>query len=185
MNNKYILGILLIGFLLGTIVGIEMTNYQAHRPPRMTTNVILEAETAAYGDFPLYSGNLITNIGERFLRNTIAYDNQTNGMPKWISLSNDATPAVTWTKLAGENVSTGFGRAAGTLVAWYRTTDYSYNCTHKFTSGGAVTVQCAGLQWNATADSDSNLFACAAFTPTTFALLDNITITWIVQFDAN
>jgi hypothetical protein len=87
--------------------------------------------------------------------------------------------------LPNELTTGGFGRALGAGVGWTSGTDYAYNYTKKFTATGAVTAQCAGLQWSPSASSDNNLFACAAFTQTIFAANDNCTIVWMIVIDAN
>jgi len=156
-----------------------------HKTPQVKFNVFVFHESAS-GIEQISAGNVITNIGEQYVRNLVGFDNATaNNATKWISLSNDASPAVTWTKLANEITTAGFGRAEATGAGWTYSGDFSYNYTKKFTATGAITAQCAGLQWSPSASSDNNLFACAAFTQTTFAANDNCTIVWMIVIDAN
>jgi len=159
-----------------------------HRQPKVTANVFMLFETVK-GSWSGGGGNLITNIGERYVRNIIGFDNvSSNNATKWISLSNVGSPQVTWTELDTEVNANGFARALGTVTAWNNGTDYAYNVTKKFTASGTQQLQCAGLQWNDTPESDNNLFAAysgALFPQTTFESNDNLTITWVITWDAN
>jgi hypothetical protein len=173
----------IIGLMLGICAGYyaALMVYQ-HRSPKATVNVFVFKETAE-GIELLSSGNVITDIGEDYVRDALSAGGTIN-QTKWISLSNDASPVQTWTKLPNELTNLGFARALGTVTQWTSGTDYAYNVTKKFTATGAVTAQCAGLQWNDVL-SDNNLFACAAFTQTVFAANDNCTIVWMIVIDAN
>ena len=160
-------------------VGLETSHKTAK------VNAFLFFETAR-GSWSGESGNLITNIGEQYVRNIIGFDNVTNNnATKWISLSNVGSPLVTWTELDTEVNANGFSRALGTVAAWANGTDFAYNVSNKFTASGSQQLQTAGLQWNDTPVSDNNLFAAATFTQTTFASGDNLTITWVITWDAN
>ena len=184
MLKKTVLASIMFGVMLGICLGYytETMVYQ-HRSPKMSLNVFVFKETAE-GKETLASGNVITDIGEDFVRDDLSAGGTVNAT-KWISLSNDASPVQTWTKLPNELAASGFTRALGSVTQWTSGTDYAYNVTKKFTATGAVTAQCAGLQWAVTASSDNNLFACAAFTQTTFAANDNCTIVWMIVIDAN
>ena len=157
-----------------------------HKDPGYSANVFYLFETS-HGTWGGMAGNVITNLGECYVRNIMGFNNETgHNETKWISLSNDASPAATWTKLTNEVTANGFGRALGTVAAWNNGTDYAFNVTKTFTAtADGNELQCAGLNWNDTPDSDSNLFACAAFTQTTFNTGDNCTITWVITWDAN
>jgi len=156
-----------------------------HKTPQIEANVFIFKESAK-GTELISSGNVITNIGEQYVRNLVGFVNGTAAnATQWISLSNDASPAATWTKLPNEITTAGFERALGTGVGWTYSGDFSYNYSKKFTATGAITAQCAGLQWSPDASSDNNLFACAAFTQTVFAANDNCTIVWMITVDAN
>lgn len=155
----------------------------SHRQPKVNAYLFFET---AHGSWSGQSGNLITNIGERYVRNIIGFDNVTaNNATKWISLSNVGSPLVTWTELDTEVNANGFTRMLGTVTAWMNGTDYAYNVTGKFTATGTQQLQTAGSQWNDTPVSDNNLSAAATFTQTTFELNDNLTITWVFTWDAN
>ena len=156
-----------------------------HRDSKVSANVFILFETAK-GTWSAEGGNLITNIGERVVRNILGFDNVTaNNATKWISMSNAGSPLVTWTELDTELAANGFTRALGTVVTWMNGTDYAYNVTKKFTATGSQQVQTAGLQWSGVAESDNNLFAAADFAQTTFENNDNCTITWVITWDAN
>jgi len=157
-----------------------------YRKQKAVANVFVFAETAE-GTYQIGGHNVITDIGEKYLRDILGFDNVTgNNATKWIAVSNDASPDATWTKLAGEKTASGFERALGSVASWMNGTDYAYNVTKKFTStADAQTLQCAGLQWSGDGDTDNNLFACAAFTQTTFNTNDNCTIKWVITWNAN
>lgn len=165
--------------------GIHPLFTSAHRDPQARANVHILFETAR-GDWGWDSGNVITDIGERYVRNIIGFDNVTaNNATKWISLSNVGSPLATWTELDTEVNANGFTRALGTVTSWMNGTDYAFNVTKKFTASGTQTLQCAGLQWNDTPESDNNLFAAAVFSQTEFTSGDNCTITWVITCDGN
>lgn len=188
MKKPYWLAAIVLCSLLAFSSGYAIQNgvlNKQHGVTASTANVYLTIENDM-GVYDLPVGNVITDIGENYVRDILGFDNVTsNNATKWITLSNDATPVQTWTKLANEATASGSGRALGTVTAWISGTDYAYNVTNKFTFTGDITLQCAGLQWSGVASSDSNLFACAAFTQTAFANTWNLTITWSIVIDAN
>lgn len=155
-----------------------------HKEPEYSANVFVIFETAS-GTHSRQIGNVITNIGERYARNILGFDNVTsNNATKWISLGN-ATAGTSLTKLTTEATSSGFERALATDVSWMNGTDYAYNMSHKFTASATIRVDATGLHWNPTGDSDNNMFACADITATTFESNDNCTITWVITCDGN
>lgn len=157
-----------------------------HRNPSVKANVYMFKETVD-GVEILPSGNVITNIGEEYVRDILGFDNVTgHNATKWISLCNAGTPDATWTQLDTEINANGFTRALGTVVAWMNGTDYAYNVTKKFTATASQQLKNAGLQWRDTPVSDSNLFACAALSEqTTFESGSNCTILWCITWNAN
>lgn len=158
-----------------------------HRDPTMRANVYVTIQQR-FGTTQCTGGNLITDIGERYVRNIIGFNNVTaHNATDDISLSNDGSPLDTWTKLPNEVTGNGFDRvdASSGTVAWWNGTDYAFNVTHQFTATGTQQLQCAGLNWHPTDDVDNTLFAAALFTQTTFESGDNLTITWVITFDAN
>lgn len=156
-----------------------------HKEPEYSANVFVIFETAS-GTHSAPVGNVITDIGEQYARNILGFDNVTsNNATQWISLGN-ATAAASLTKLTTEATGSGFARAANdTCVAWNNGTDYAYNVSKKFTASATIRVDATGLHWNPTGDSDSNMFACADITATTFESNDNCTITWVITCDGN
>ena len=156
-----------------------------HQPTRWSANVFYHFETLGAGDIYGGSGNVITNIGERYARNILGFDNVTaNNATEYISLGN-ATAGVALTKLTTEATTTGFDRATGSVVAWNNGTDHAYNITNQFTATGTIRVDATGLHWNPTDDSDDNMFSCADITATTFENNDNCTIVWVITCDGN
>lgn len=172
--------------ILLTVGATYTLRFSQHQNAGYSANIYILLEQRC-GTTDYESGNLITDLGENYVRNTIGFNNVTNwNYTNWISLSNDATPLVTWTELPGEVDNTnGFGRTNGTATAWNDGTDYAFNVSKKFTATGAATLQCAGLNWNNTLQSNNNLFAAATFTQTVFASGDNLTITWAITWDGN
>lgn len=182
-NKTWALSLLITALLCTTITyGLIQAYPYTHHDPKASVNVFVFTETAG-GENELTSGNLIPYIGGNYMRDILGFQNVSapENATKWITLSNDATPLVTWTKLANEKINSGFIRTLGTVAAWMNGTNYAYNVTNKFTAtADTQQLQCAGLQWSGVSLSDNNLFACAAFTQTTFNTNDNCTITWVI-----
>jgi hypothetical protein len=185
MQGKYVVTLCVILCLISLGFGYQLASIPQHRSPRATANVFLLCETAK-GTYSGNGGNLITNIGERYVRNILGFNNVSDhNATKWISLSNVGSPLASWTELDTEIAANGFTRAIGTVTSWMNGTDYAYNVSKKFTATGQQQLQTAGLQWNDTPESDNNLFAAATFSQTTFETDDNLTITWVITWDAN
>jgi hypothetical protein len=193
--EKVCISLILISIaIVSFTAGMYITNplLFSHREPSVSMNVYMWQETQS-GSELVYAGNVITNIGEKRIRDAIGYDNA-SALVWAIALSNDASPVQTWAVLPTEltNVTgAGFGRKAcdaahwGSIVAWYRDSDYSFNATVKFMAEtDGIQVRCASLTWSDVEEA-ADAFAVAAFTQTTFNTNDNCTITWIVQFNAN
>lgn len=177
------LGILAISVLISFSLGYSLKTTFQHKTPKASVNVfIFHESTNGIAVIPV--GNLITDIGETFIRDSVSGPDA-QSITDYISLSNDATPLVSWTKLPNEVNANGFARAQGAVTNWTYSGDAAYNVTHKFTATDAQTLQCAGLNWASTPESDNNLFAAAAFTQTAFTSGDNCTIVWMIVFDAN
>lgn len=157
-----------------------------HRNPKVRANVYVFKETPE-GKDQINSGNVITDIGELYVRNILGFDNVTaQNATQWITLGN-STIAQTKTKLDAEATSTGFTRAANdTCVAWINSGDYAYNVTKQFTATGNIQVNATGLQWDSTSDSDNNLFALASLGGAQdFQNNWNATIIWVITWNAN
>jgi hypothetical protein len=178
--------LMVLAFALGAYASPQIALY-FHRDPRAYVNVYYTftifdsagASTIISGE----SGNLITGLGENYARDILGFDNVTNNnATKWISLSNDATPLATWTKLPNEVNANGFSRVLGTVAAWINVTHYAYNVSYTFTASGTQQLQCVALQWNNTPLSDNNLYAAAAFTQTTFNSGDTALFTYVITY---
>ena len=185
ISRKLFTAIICLTVLATSFGTATILKLPVHRSPRLKANVFILYETAR-GTWKGGSGNIITNIGERYARNVFGWDNVTAfNATQWISLGN-ATAGAALTKLTTEATTLGFTRAANdTCVAWNNGTDYAYNVTNQFTASGTIRVDATGLQWSGTSDSDNNLFAVADITATTFENNDNCTITWVITWDAN
>jgi hypothetical protein len=182
--EKKTYALLLSVLLIGVSFGYCINPIRQHVDPKINVYLeIVKGDTAGVQS-KLYAGNLITDIGERYVRNHIGFDNQT--LSGWsISVSNDGTPLVTWTKLPNEVTANGFTRGAGDVTAWVNSGDYAFNVTEVFTATGTQQLQTAGLNWDPTSDSDNNLFAAADFTQTTFNADDTLTATYVITKNAN
>ena len=122
--------------------------------------------------------NLIVTIGSKHVRNFLGFANQTNAAIENIALSNDAAPAIGWTKLPGEITANGLDRAAGTASVVNAT---AFQVTYTWTATAAQSVQCTGLHWSVTDDSDNNLFAAASISSVSLQANDQLQVTWTVN----
>jgi hypothetical protein len=174
-------------FVLGVFVGPAINPILGHRDPSLSVNVYATKTEAISGiTASIEAGNVITDIGEKYVGDIIGFDNVTShNATKWISLSNAGSASSSWTVLSSEVNANGFSRALGTVADWTNAGDYAFNVTKTFTATGTQQLQTAGLNWNNTPTSDNNLFACADFTQTTFNSDDTLTITWVITVNAN
>ncbi len=130
--------------------------------------------------------NVYTTIGKKFERNLKGFhnvtQNSTSGYLWGVSLSNDASPAATWTELTGEASTAGATRKAFDTITVINAT--SMNGTVTFTFTGSITLQCAGIQWDShsmdTGFGDS-LYAAFAFTQTPFNAADKLIVRYYNQ----
>ena len=185
MKNRANSTIIAVGWILSIIIAFTAGYYlnplfmhgQRHGVAKPNANVIILWEHAGGVD-QLYVGNVITDIGEQYLRNITSQGaSAVVDAVKYISIGN-ATASASLTDLASE-----YDRQAGTVVEWINGGDYAYNCTYKWVNVGPVTLNAAGLHWNAS--GTGNLFAVANFAETTFGSNDNLTIRWVVTFNGN
>jgi len=126
--------------------------------------------------------NLVVTNGKKYLRNILGFNNiTTQNATIYISVSNDASPAASWTKLPNEETGDGFARTAGTpSVEDSGTNATAYGVTYTFTStADGVTLQCGGLHFSPDSDSDGNLWCAATFTQTTFDTDDTLQLTFV------
>jgi len=123
--------------------------------------------------------NLIVTIGSKHVRNFLGFANQTNAAIDNIALSNDATPLTSWTKLPGEITTSGLNRSAGTASVVNAT---AFQVTYTWTATtGPINVQCTGMHWSVTNDSDNNLFAAASISSVSLQANDQLQVTWTVN----
>lgn len=186
MNKKiYALATVLM-FVSAFALGYSFHNGLFHRDPQLQANVYVIHESVS-GTEVIPVGNVITNLAENAVRDSLGFGNSTlyTNKTDYISLGN-ATVAQTLTKVTDEcDNASNFARKQGTVSAWYNGTDYAYNVTATWTANATVTINTTGLNWFSTDQSDNNLFAVAAITETAFASSDNCTITWVITIDAN
>lgn len=180
MNKKlkYLSAVTIVALVF--FAGVNVGQYWAFSVPDEydVTGLVVIAVTRN-GEIIYYevSVNTVVTIGKKNVRNFLGWDNGT-GACKYIALSNDATPLATWTKLPNEITTGGLDRNTGT-VKYINAT--AYKVEYEFTATAGATVQCSGLHWSATDDSDNNLFAANTFTQVTLAANDKIKITWTVN----
>ncbi len=122
--------------------------------------------------------NLIVTIGSKHVRNFLGFANQTNAAIENIALSNDATPATSWTKLPGEINVADFNRSRGTVSVVNAT---AFQVTFTWTAPSIQDVQCTGLYWSNANDSDNNLFAAASISSVSLQANDMLQVTWTVN----
>jgi hypothetical protein len=173
----FIVGLLLT-FTLGILIGgreIDTTGI-AGADPAGHVSVKAIREGAVFYEYDTH--NLITTIGSKQIRNFLGWANQTNAASINIALSNDATPLTSWTKLPGEITTLALDRAAGT-PSYVNST--AYQVTYTWTATGAQSIQCTGLHWSVTDDSDNNLFAAATISSVSLQNNDQLQVTWTVN----
>jgi len=179
VKRKYQASALVI--LLTLCIGIFVGRQQASLYSEAGADPSGHVSVKAYRDGDLFyeydDHNLITTIGSTRIRNILGWDNQT-GATIHLSLSDDATPLVSWTKLTNEIVANGLDRATGTPSGVNAT---AYQVTYQWTATAAQSVQCTGLQWDAIDDSDDNLFAAASISAVSLQANDMLSVTWTVN----
>jgi hypothetical protein len=167
--------------LLTLCVGIFVGRQQASMYGEAGADPSGHVSVKAYRDGALFyeyeDHNLITTIGSTRIKNILGWDNQT-GATIYLSLSNDATPLVSWTKLPGEITANGLDRMTGTPSGVNAT---AYQVTYQWTATAGQSVQCTGLQWVVTDDSDDNLFAVASISSVSLQANDMLSVTWTVN----
>ena len=136
----------------------------------------------AYRDGELFyeydDHNLITTTGSTHIRDFMGWANQTNQPCIYLSLSNDAVPQTSWTKLPGELTGSGLARGTGTPSAVNAT---AYQVTYTWTASTPASLQCTGLHWDAAQDSSNNLLAAASISSVSLQANDMLHVTWTVN----
>ena len=179
-------GFTIIGLLIGAMLMIPMSTNPFYRVA-IAENLsedkfqnVWIAVTRANGSVEqIQVHNLVVTIGrtrarDLLLRSAADPENATI----YISISNDASPSAAWTKLPNEVTEWGLVRAAGTYSLLNAT---AYQASNTFTASSNATVQCVGLSWDPTSNSDNNLFAAAAFSQTALYKKDQIQIAWMIN----
>lgn len=180
VRSKYqalVIGMLLV-FTVGLCVGRQQATMFGEAGADPTGHVSVKAFRDGIVFYEYDDHNLITTIGSKHIRNFLGWANQTNAASINIALSNDASPLATWTKLPGEITTLSLDRAAGTPSVVNAT---AYQVTYTWTASGAQSIQCTGLHWDVTDDSDGNLFAAASISSVSLQANDQLQVTWTVN----
>jgi hypothetical protein len=131
--------------------------------------------------------NLLTTIGATYLESWVGLCGTLNttarNATQWITLSTDATPLISWTRLANElNNANGLGRALGACTQ-INVTCFQVQVTFTAT-GSQAGIICEGEQWTGVLSSDNNLFAVAPISAASVISGDTILATWTNNFPA-
>lgn len=170
--------------IISFLAGYCFKTVDSHRSPKPSVNVYVYKETNQ-GIQLIYSGNVITDIGEKLPRDWLSGENATAYPVKWIALGNSSI-AQTKTKLDTEATSTGFTRALGAITYGISGGDYYHNVTKKFTATGDIQINAASCHWSGTSDSDGNMYALTSLGGAQdFQNNWNCTITYMLVFDSN
>lgn len=180
--------VFLVTCLACFLIGYGFNPLLMHKNPSITANVEITENVGGLSS-TLYSGNVITDIGETYVASWLGSCGSGNttarNATQWISLSNDGSAADTWTEHPNEVAANNFTRALGTVATWTNSGDDAFNVTYTFMASGTQQLQTAGLHWSGVSDSNNNLFAVADFTQTTFNSGDTLTIKWSITVNAN
>ena len=179
IKRKYLASVMLILLALsaGIFVGRQQTSMYGEAGADPSGHVSVKAYRDGELFYEYEDHNLITTIGSTRIKNILGWDNQT-GATIYLSLSNDATPLVSWTKLPGEITVNGLDRMTGAPSGVNAT---AYQVTYQWTATAAQSVQCTGLHWVVTDDSDNNLFAAASISSVSLQANDKLDVTWTVN----
>ena len=179
-------GFTVVGLLIGAMLMIPMSTnpfYRVSAPENLCEdkfqNVWITVTRAIGSVEQIQIHNLVVTIGRTRARDLLlgSAANPENATI-YISMSNDASPSAAWTKLPTEITEWGIMRAAGAYSLLNAT---AYQAVNTFTASSNATVQCAGLHWDPTSNSDSNLFAAVGFSQTVLYKKDQIQIVWVIN----
>lgn len=175
--QAFVLGILLT-FVVGMYVGRQQQSFYASSgaDPAGHVSVVVWRDGEVVYEYGTH--NLITTIGSMHIRDFLGWANATSQPSRYISLSNDATPLTSWTKLPGEITGSGLARATGTVTSLNQT---AYEVSYEWTASAAADVQCTGLHWDSTVDSSGNLLAAASISSVSLQANDKLQVTWTVN----
>ena len=173
---------IILGILLAYTIGISVGRRESALYGTAGADPAGHVSVKAYRDGELFyefdDHNLITTIGSTRIRDFMGWDNQSLGACIHISLSNDGAPQTSWTKLPGEITVANLVRATGTPTNVNAT---AYQVTYTWTANLAADVQCTGLHWSATGNSDNNLLAAASISSVSLQANDMLQVTWTVN----
>jgi hypothetical protein len=183
VRRKYHASIIavLLALSIGMFVGRRQTSMYGEAGADPSGHVSVKAYRDGELFYEYEDHNLITTIGSRRIRNFLGWNNETDNTI-YLSLSDDATPLVSWTKLPGEITENGLERATGSPAVVNST---AFTVTFQWTASGTEPVQCTGLQWSVTGDSDGNLFAAASISSVSLQANDKLDVTWTVNIPDN
>ena len=173
---------LILGILLAFTIGLSVGRRESNLYGTAGADPAGQVSVKAYRDGELFyefdDHNLITTEGTTHIRDFMGWANQTNQASIYLSLSNDAVPLTSWTKLPAEITGSGLVRATGTPSPVNAS---AYQVTYTWTASAPISVQCTGLHWNATSDSSNNLFAAASISSVSLQANDMLQVTWTVN----
>lgn len=185
-TNKILIVCLIASWLIaGTLIINEFV--PIIKTPRILANVYLIPERAGIVDVVSEQHNIITDIGERYMRNVWGFNNITNyNATKWISVGNNSAVSAGDTKLDSElTTCNGSRQLAYQITALNIGGDYAVNFTAKFFFTGTCRWNATSIHHNPTSDSDGNTVALSILTEYTWNNHDNATIIWSFIFNAN
>jgi len=180
VKRKYqalVLGLLMI-FAFGFYLGQKQASYYGEVGADPSGHVSVKQYRDGVLIYEYDQHNLITTIGSKHIRNFLGWANQTNQASIYISLSNDASPQTSWTKLPVEITGSGLDKATGTPSNVNST---AYQVTKTWTANASQSVQCTGLHWDSAPDTSGNLFAAASISSVSLQANDQLQVTWTVN----
>ena len=182
VRRKYLATVIvtLLALSAGIFVGRQQTSMYGEAGADPSGHVSIKAYRDGELFYEFEDHNLITTNGSRRIRNFLGWDNATAEATIYLSLSNDATPLVSWTVLPGEISGNGLARAAGSPAVVNST---AYTVNYEWTATGAIPVQCTGLHWSAS--GNYNLFAAASISSVSLQANDRLDVTWTVNIPDN
>jgi len=173
---------LVLGILLAYTIGLSVGRRESALYGTAGADPAGHVSVKAYRDGELFyefdDHNLITTIGSTHIRDFMGWANQTNQACIYLSLSDDATPLTSWVRLPGEITGSGLDRETGTPTSVNAT---AYQVTYTWTASAPATVQCTGLHWDATDNSNNNLLAAASISSVSLQANDMLQVTWTVN----
>lgn len=178
--------LIIIAFTLTAFVGGYMANggYFHRSQDRRVDKVFLIVD----GKNVYETHNIITDIGEQYDRDILAFQNVTTyNTTSCISLGNTTTVGQTLTKLTTEATTGNFTRNNATsIVGGVTGGDSYYNVTLMWTTTLDMNINSTGLHWSNVSNSDNNMYAVASLGAAySFPTGSNCTIVWQVIVNDN